>query len=390
MRGTRESKIKQDHTKIRAYLKISMRSIRSRLCLVFLGLSLNACGPTTRSIASTSQPPHHTESGFKNIYGPSNPHAGLWPYLKMRYIDERFPSPTPATIPVVVTPDVNLIAQPQGDLQVTWIGHSSTLIQVNGKNILTDPIFEERASPLSLFGPKRYSNAGLAQDQLPPVDFVVISHNHFDHLEQATIARLGNTVHWLVPLGLKAWFATQGVNQVTELDWWESVDITGVTFTLTPAQHWSRRGIADTNATLWGGWAIQSGARRIWFAGDTGYSSTLFKEIGQRAGPFDLALVPIGGYGPRDFMREKHADPDDAVLIHQDIQARHSVAIHWGTFVLTAEPIDEPPKRLADARQRHGIDESAFRVLAIGETWMLPVATDGPRIEHTQVSKTSG
>jgi N-acyl-phosphatidylethanolamine-hydrolysing phospholipase D len=359
-------------------MKTSLLAIRSRRCLIVLGVSLNACGPAPRSVASTSQPAHHTESGFKNIYGSPSQHAGLWPYLKMRYIDERFPAPTRETIPPTVMPDMALIDHPKSDLQVTWIGHSSALIQVNGKTILTDPVFEERASPISLFGPKRYSQAGLAPDQLPLIDFVLVSHNHFDHLEYATVARLGNAVHWLVPLGLKAWFAKQGVTHVTELDWWDNIEISGVAFTLTPAQHWSRRGMGDTNATLWGSWAIRSGDRRIWFAGDTGYSDTLFKEIGQRAGPFDLALVPIGGYGPRDFMREKHADPGDAVRIHQDIRARHSAAIHWGTFVLTAEPIDEPPQRLADARRRHG--ESDFHVLAPGETWVLPNATRETRV----------
>lgn len=340
--------------------------------LLGLGLLVEASG------AGAQAPAHHGPDGFRNLYGTAQQHKGLWPYVKMKYFDEPFPEPTPATIPAIAPVNGTLIQSPSSALQATWIGHASALVQIDGVNILTDPVFSDRASPLSLFGPRRYTQPALGIARLPRIHCVVISHNHYDHLDLATVKALGDQVQWLVPLGLKAWFEREGVTRVTELDWWDKTECEGVTFTLTPTQHWSGRGLGDTNATLWGAWAMEKAGQRVWFGGDTGYAEPLFKEIGRRLGPFDLALIPIGGYGPRWFMKEKHADPDDAVRIYRDIGARYALPIHWGAFVLTAEPIEEPPRLLAKARHEHGVPEERFPALVPGSTLVVPPAPPSP------------
>ena len=334
--------------------------------LVWLGLMVRA--------PAQALPDHHGPDGFRNLYGSAQQHKGLWPYIKMKYFDAPFPVPQVDTIPKVQPIDARLIQAPSSPLQVTWIGHASALVQIDGVNILTDPVFSDRASPVSMWGPRRYTPPAMGLGQLPRIDYVVISHNHYDHLDLPTVQALGNSVHWLVPLGLKDWFQREGVTRVTELDWWERVQLDGVAFTLTPTQHWSGRGLTDTNATLWGGWAIEHTGLRVWFGGDTGYAEPLFKDIGRRLGPFDLALIPIGGYGPRWFMREKHADPDDAVRICLDIGARVAVPIHWGAFVLTAEPIEEPAAWLARARQEQGLPPERFPILLPGQSLAVPRA----------------
>ncbi|MBV1774964.1 MBL fold metallo-hydrolase [Burkholderiaceae bacterium DAT-1] len=351
----------------------------SRVMYLLSGLLMSGIGLLVSTFSADGEtvrnprPPHHGLDGFRNIYGTPRPHQGLWPYLRMRLFEERFPSPAVGSGPHPVEPDLACIERPTSDLQLTWIGHASALVQISGRNILTDPVFADRASPVRLFGNKRYSPPGLKRSELPRIDAVVISHNHYDHLERSTVEYFGNSVQWLVPLGLKAWFASLGVTRVTELDWWEHTDIDGMRFTLTPTQHWSRRGLNDTNQTLWGSWAMTFAGRKVWFGGDTGYSRPLFREIGQRLGPFDLALIPVGGYAPRSFMREKHVDPFEAVQIHRDIGARQSVAIHWGTFVLTSEPVDEPPTLLHAALMAAGLNEQTFRVLQPGETLVPPI-----------------
>ena len=344
--------------------------ILSKLLTFSVRFLLNACAsePQHSGGVVDKRPAHHTDKGFRNLYGSGQQHKGLWPYLKMRYIDEDFPEPDQSAAPRQATVDFAKLRTPSAQLQATWIGHASVLLQIGGKNILTDPVFESHASPVKGFGPRRFAAPGLLLDQLPKIDFVVISHNHYDHLEESTVRRIGDSAHWLVPLGLKRWFADCGVTRVTELDWWQEAHIDDVLFIFTPAQHWSRRGIADTNKTPWGSWSIARGGRKVWFAGDTGYAKPVFREIGKRLGPFDLALIPIGGYAPHWFMGEKHVDPDDAVRIHRDVRARRSIGIHWGTFVMTSEPLREPAVLLTKAKTEQKVAKDAFVTLARGET----------------------
>ncbi|MBB3061942.1 MBL fold metallo-hydrolase [Microbulbifer rhizosphaerae] len=323
-------------------------------------------------VARPRRPDHHTGTGFRNSYGAANSHQGLWAYLRMRLSEGALPEACSDGAAPDIASDRDGLARPSSDFQVTWLGHASTLLQLGGINVLTDPVFAERASFLRWMGPRRRRSAPVGLDELPPIDYVVISHNHYDHLDAEVVARLGNRVHWLVPLGLKRWFAVKGVSRVTELDWWQSESRKGIRFTAAPAKHWSRRGLWDTNRTLWASWVIESGGKTLWFAGDTGYSREMMCDIRHRFGAFDLALLPIGAYGPRWYMKEKHADPFDAVEMHRDLDAAKSVAIHWGTFVLTHEPPDEPPRLLARARERGGVAPDEFHLLAIGET--LPIA----------------
>ncbi|MDJ0958657.1 MAG: MBL fold metallo-hydrolase, partial [Arenicellales bacterium] len=242
-----------------------------------------------------------------------------------------------------VTANLKMIHEPeQRKLQVTWIGHATTLIQYQGINILTDPVLSDRASPFSFAGPRRYTQPALHSGDLPTIHYVVISHNHYDSLDQATIEILGNEVTWLVPLKLKTWFINEGINNVIELDWWQSKTFEKTRFVATPTQHFSGRGLWDYAQTLWSSWVIQIDDKKIWFGGDTGYNDIQFKRIGHEHGPFDLGLIPIGAYEPRWFMKPMHVNPEEAVLLHKDINARFSIGIHWGTFRLSAEAIDAP------------------------------------------------
>jgi N-acyl-phosphatidylethanolamine-hydrolysing phospholipase D len=254
---------------------------------------------------------------------------------------------------------------------LTWIGHSTFLVQLDGLNVLTDPQFSDRASPVSFAGPRRLNAPGLAFDDLPEIHLVVISHDHYDHLDRASVLRLAATHRplFLVPLGLKAWFASIGITErVEELDWWQSRQVGDVSVTCTPVQHWSARTLFDTNERLWAGWALAGRERRLYFAGDTGYWEPGFREVGERLGPFDVALIAIGAYEPPVIMRLTHTTPEESLVLFTTLQARTFVAMHWGTFDLTEEPIDEPPQRLRAAAARQGFDPERIWILKHGET----------------------
>jgi N-acyl-phosphatidylethanolamine-hydrolysing phospholipase D len=254
---------------------------------------------------------------------------------------------------------------------VMWIGHASILINHKNVTVLTDPQFSNRASPFSFMGPKRVTPSPLEIDDLPDIDIVVISHNHYDHLDEASIRKLSETQHkiqFLVPLGLKSLLQDWGVKNVTELDWWQPVKINGLTIQPTPVQHWSKRTFFDRNKTLWAGWMMQWHDFAFYFAGDTGYSSD-FIETARRLGKPDLAAIPIGAYEPRDFMKSAHINPEEAVKVFNDLGAKYAIGIHWGTFKLTLEPMNEPPVRLKRALESAGIDGAIFRALKHGEMW---------------------
>lgn len=249
------------------------------------------------------------------------------------------------------------------------------LLRLQGLTLITDPQFSERASPVGFAGPQRAYPPGVALSALPRIDVVMISHNHYDHLDvasvQALAAQAGGPPLFVVPWGLKAWFADLGITNVVELGWWQSHRVGETEIVLTPAHHWSARGLFDRRQTLWGGFAIFGGGLRLIYTGDTGYADD-FKDIRRHfaeRGPFDLALIPVGCYEPRDFMREQHVNPADAVRIHQDLGARRSIGVHWGTFAdLCDEPLDQPPRDLALAREAAGLPEAAFSVMRRGET----------------------
>jgi len=267
---------------------------------------------------------------------------------------------------------------------ITWIGHATALAQLGGLNVLTDPIFSERASPLSYLGPKWAQPPGIAMADLPHIDVVLISHNHYDHLDEASVRTLnaqpGGPPLYVVPLGNRDWMVEAGIGNVVELGWWQSHRVGAVELVMTPVQHWSGRTLTDRLKTLWGGFAVFAPELHLYFSGDTGYSKD-FSDIRERfasrqtpsqGGGFDVALIPIGGYEPRWFMKEQHVNPAEAVRIHIDLNAKRSIGVHWGTFELTDESLDEPPQRLNEERRAQGIADDDFVVMAIGATRRIP------------------
>ncbi len=294
-------------------------------------------------------------------------------FMRMREGDP--PPPTADEIRSITgEADLDLIASAADVPRVTWIGHATALVQYRDINFLTDPHLTQYPFRYEIFVEPRYTQPAMSFEQLPPIDFVVISHNHYDSLDHRTVERFGDSVLWYVPLGLKAWFVDLGIAaaRVIELDWWDSHRYRdAVDVTLVPAQHWSKRTPWDSNRTLWGGWVVDIDGFKTYFAGDTGYHDSWFKEIGRRLGPFRLALIPIGAYAPRYFMGPAHVDPAEAVNIHVEVDAEQSLAIHWGTFLLTIEPPLEPPARLRAELARRGLDPATFRAVRIGDTLIL-------------------
>ncbi|KFP60666.1 N-acyl-phosphatidylethanolamine-hydrolyzing phospholipase D, partial [Cariama cristata] len=259
-------------------------------------------------------------------------------------------------------------------MRVTWLGHASVMVEMDELVFLTDPIFSQRASPTQLVGPKRFRGPPCTVEQLPKIDAVMISHTHYDHLDYNTVRslneRFGSELRWFVPLGLLDWMQRCGCENVIELDWWEENCVPGhdaVTFVFTPSQHWCKRTATDDNKVLWGSWSVLGPWNRFFFSGDTGYC-VAFEQIGKRFGPFDLAAIPIGAYEPRWFMKYQHVDPEEAVRIHIDVQAKKSVAIHWGTFALANEYYLDPPVKLNEALERYGLKKEDFFVLNHGES----------------------
>ena len=314
-------------------------------------------------------PAHHRQRGFANAEA-SHAHASgwiRWKFFVSRMFATTF-SPRSATLPSVANDGAALRAN-RDAATVTWVGHSTLLLQIDGVNVLTDPQWSRRASPTRFAGPRRLNPPGLDFDALPPIHLVLISHDHYDHLDVATVRRLAAThrPRFLVPLGLKAWFADLGITDVEELDWWDARAIRGLTLTCVPAQHFSGRTVWDRNRRLWSGWTLAGRGKRLFFAGDTAYYGGL-REIGRRLGPFDLAAIPIGAYLPETIMKASHTNPEEALRVLLDVRGTRLLAIHWGTFDLADEPITEPPQRLEGERQRLGLDPARVWVLKHGET----------------------
>jgi L-ascorbate metabolism protein UlaG (beta-lactamase superfamily) len=254
-------------------------------------------------------------------------------------------------------------------IAVTFIGHSTFLVQIGGISVLTDPIWSERCSPVSFAGPRRARPPGQTLDALPGVDLLLVSHNHYDHMDLPTLRQVRQRWTPRVATGLRnaRHLAKAGIHSAVELDWWQTTELAGARVTYVPAQHFSARGLYDRNRCLWGGFVVETGGAVVYFAGDSGYCPH-FAEIGRRFPRIDLALLPIGAYEPRWFMQRHHVDPEEAVRAFLDLRARRGIGMHFGTFQLTDEAIDAPVLALREARTRLGVAEHAFDVLGFGET----------------------
>jgi len=342
-----------------------------RLVTFFALLCLFVPATLDRSAAAVSFPPHHTAGRFRNE-DPDLRTATVWLRIAalVRQIGPALKG-DPTMVPLARA-DVAVAAlrhPAAGAATVTWIGHSTLLVQLDGVNMLTDPHWGSRTGPFSgRIGVRRITPPGIPFEDLPPIDLVLISHDHYDHLDEGTVRRLASTFHplFVVPLGIKAWLADRGITNVVELDWGESTEFRGLTVTCTPAQHGSGRSLTDIGLRLWGSWVV-AGSRRFYFGGDSGYGRH-FKEIGEAYGPFDLAALAIGSYTPREVARPVHTSPEEALQAASDLRARAMVPIHWGTFALAREPFDEPPRRLLAEATRLGLDADAVILLKPGET----------------------
>lgn len=357
--------------------------------LLTAALLLPACGATNPHYDPSR--PHHRPDGFVNndsrhVGGKAPWYEALW----RRWRGDFAPLSPPAggypqfardwSIPV----DHALLREADEKPRITWLGHSGLLLQVAGRNILIDPQLSDFAGPFRQLSASRRVPSPLAPEELPPIDLVLISHNHYDHLDEPTLTRLlaaGQPPRFLVPLGVKRWFDERGIAGASEMDWWDSIDDGPLRIHFTPAQHWSKRALFDANATLWGGFFIEvNGSGPVWrflYTGDTGYSDD-FRAIRQRLGPVDLLAVPVGAYLPRDIMAPQHINPDEAVRILLDVDARQAIGVHWGTFELSQEPFDQPPGDVQAALDRHGLDRQRLWLLRHGETRRLTTSPEKP------------
>jgi N-acyl-phosphatidylethanolamine-hydrolysing phospholipase D len=308
-------------------------------------------------------------SRFHNL-DPEYHRAPLWARARSLIVGgtwlvgERHVKPLP-----IVKPDTAALRDNASRATVMWIGHSTLLVQLDGVNFLTDPTWASRSGPFGgLVGVGRYTPPAIAFDDLPRIDFVLVSHDHYDHLDEPTVKHLAQQFNprFVVPLGIKQWLADRGITNVVELDWGESVRIGGLTVVCTPAQHGSGRTLLDQGRRLWASWAVL-GSKRFYFAGDTGYYQH-FKEIGEALGPFDLAALPIGSYTPRALAKPVHLSPEEALQAWTDLHAAKFLGIHWGTFALAREAYDEPPRRIAEEVGRRHLDADSVWIVKPGVT----------------------
>lgn len=342
--------------------------MRIRSLALLLALLLPACaGVGTEPLPG--RPPHHVAGGFRNT-SPAFTRPDGW--TRFTFIASRawasLTAPRSLTLPREEN-DGRTLRESSDGATVTWIGHSTLLVQLQGVNLLMDPHWGPRASPLSWAGPRRLNPPGLALERLPRIDVVLISHDHYDHLDLGTVRRLSREHDplFVVPLGLKQWFADNGMTRVEELDWWQTREYRGLRLVCVPAQHFAQRSLWDTDTRLWASWAVLGAGRRFYFGGDSGYFDG-FRQAGERLGPFDLAAIAIGAYMPPAMMRFTHTTPEEAVQAFEDLGGRILLGIHWGTFDVGEEPLDEPPGRMLREAARRGVDPARVWILKLGET----------------------
>jgi L-ascorbate metabolism protein UlaG (beta-lactamase superfamily) len=362
-------------------------SLATLLSVAVVASALLATGCAHRNPYYDAAKSHHRVEGFANNY-PSNPayqrpprgfFAGWVARIKNWTETEDVRAPLAPIAPVA--PDLAFIHANRSEPALTWIGHATFLFQSGtGVNILTDPVFDERASPLPFAGPRRHQAPGVALADLPRIDVILLSHSHYDHLSKASLRALyrqpGGPPLLVAPLGVDVWLeknVTGGDrSRIVKLDWWEKTVYRGLELHLLPVHHWSARSLWDRNATLWGGFAVTRPGFAFFFSGDLGYSKDI-GDIAARFGGFDLAAIGIGAYQPL-WYRNSHVSPDEAVRIHRELRVKRSVGMHWGTYPMGQERLDQAPRDLALARAAQGVADDAFFVMQHGQTYKPPIA----------------
>lgn len=340
---------------------------------------------------------HHTPEGFRNLDGSQvdKSYAELWRWRREQW-GGGLPKPPAPDFPdrIAPTPDalavlratfsasgssgasVRQVANVPHVASLTWIGHASMALRQEGEAFLIDPVFSERISPVSFAGPKRRVPLAMSLDEFSSIDTVLISHNHYDHLDEPTILALlkrpEGQPRFIVPLGLDRWLKARGASRVQALDWWEGVQVGAVSVHLVPAQHWSTRTLWDRNQTLWGGFVLESASFRFYYSGDTAYSKPMFESIRERFGSFDLAAIPVGAYAPRWFMSAQHTDPAEAVQAILDVDAREGIGVHWGSFEMASESIDAPLEEVPRALAAAGLPPERLALFRHAQTRHYP------------------
>jgi N-acyl-phosphatidylethanolamine-hydrolysing phospholipase D len=354
-----------------------MRRLMASLACV----GLAGCATPVYQGKPDPEKPHHTANGFQNLPGGLDKPAfsGFLKWQWQRLVVKREAQEYGAVAHKTIDP--NVLRRPQSGWRLTWLGHASVHLQIDGLQILIDPVLSGRASPFAHLGPQAYSPSPIALQDLPRIDLVLISHNHYDHLDARTVRALatqpGGPPVFVVPLGVDRYLRDWGIGSIRIMDWLDSFSITpplrgaqDLTIHMIPAHHWSRRTLWDTNQTLWAGFRLQSKDLHLVYTGDTGYS-TIFEDMARHWSPIDWLLVPVGCYEPRWFMRAQHVNPVEAQQITQDLGARNALGVHWGVFRLCDEPVEQPMIDLQTAQEH--LPESATRIQmwAIGESRVL-------------------
>lgn len=351
-----------------------MKYVAIIVCSVIAGILIQGCASSNPYYDSNK--PHHRADGFVNSDGTvvSKPFSDLVRWYRERYGKDLPPPPGQFIATYEDFPqkpfDKSQLKN-YSDKTATWLGHATVMVRSDNFTLLTDPHFSIRAFPVQWMGPARKVRSPARVENLPKIDVVVISHSHYDHLDHNTVVKLAeqqpNTL-FLVPLGLEKLLKGWGVQNVKEMDWWQTHTIGKNEITFVPAYHWSARTLTDRNKSLWGGWTLKNSDLNFYFSGDTGYNDRDFNEIGKRLGPFDFSAIAVGAYEPRWFMKAQHINPDEAVQIHKDVNSKRSMGMHWGTFELTDEPLDQPIGDLKTALNKHDITEDTFQLLGHGDT----------------------
>lgn len=335
-----------------------------KIFILTLLLFISSCGPQKIDLPKSD---HFDGEVFHN-FGEKKSEKSFIDFLKWRFTSKRDLWPKWVDVKQQKVPKQRV---KEGEVSVTFINHATLLLQIDGVNILTDPVYSKRTSPFSFVGPKRVKLPGVKFEDLPKIDAVLISHNHYDSFDVKTLNRLivRDNPYILMGLGNDYYLDRKNDKKVKTMDWHDNFEFKGLKFVFLPCMHWSKRGLFDLNKTLWGGFAIL-GSKKVYFAGDTGYGDH-FKAANKQFGSFDLSIIPIGGYEPRWFMAKAHTNPEESVLAHLELQSKKSIGYHFGTFQLTNESIDDPIIDLEVAKVKYNLKNDEFITLDEGASFIL-------------------